>query len=237
MPSIIEAISQIESHQAEIDVRTSIVLFRFGSKERANPTAKAKAQGATEGNPYLKGTFIGEDEKGALTCQKVLNVYFAKTEDIVFFLGDEEEDITGVGSSCYVFLEGTLGWNDIEVDSKLNGNKSYSLSATSLCKYNSQGEFTYSELHADGKLESLTLKGTPETVVTLVASAKSRVMEMAPKLDPKSRPGRATIKVSTKPMSLDPDSEPSDQDFDIPAASTPEEKEAEKGGKVTAGVA
>lgn len=234
MPAIIDAITQKADRLPEIDVKTSIVIFKFGSKERAKPTARAKAQGATEGNLYLKGTFIGEDEKGNLTCQKVLNVYFAKPEDSVFFLGDEEENITGVGSSCYVFLEGTLGWNDIEVDSKLNGNKSYSLSATSLCKYNSQGEFTYSELHADGTLESLTLKGTPETVVTLVASAKSRVMEMAPKLDPKTRPGRKPIKISSNPMSLDPDSEPSDQDFDI---RTPEEKEAEKGGNVTAGVA
>jgi hypothetical protein len=217
MPAIIDAITQQNDMLPEIDVRTSIVLFKFGSKERAKPTARAKALGATEGNLYLKGTFIGEDEKGNLTCQKVLNVYFAKTEDAVFFLGDEEEDIEGVGSSCFVFLQGTLGWNDIEVDSKLNGNKSYSLSATSLCKYNSQGEFTYSELHADGKLESLTLKGTPGAVVTLVASAKSRVMELAPKLDPNTRPARKAIKVSSKPMSLEPDSEPSDQDFDIPS--------------------
>jgi hypothetical protein len=237
MPTLIDAIQQTELFTPEIQVKTSIVLFKFGSKERANPTAKAKSQGKTEGNAYFKGTFVGEDERGNLTCQKVLNVYFSKKDEMSFFTGNGI-DIAGVGSSCFVFLEGTLGWNDIELDSKLQANKSYTLSAASVCKYDSQGEFTYSELHADGKLESLTLKGTPGAVVTLVPAKSARVMEMAPKLDPATRPKRKAIQVSSKPVTLSPESAPADQDFEIPAQTeTPEESQAKKGGKATAGVA
>lgn len=195
--SIVEAIKQNGTDIPEINLRTDIVLFKFGSKERANPTAKMKAQGIQEGNAYFKGTFVGEDEKGSLTCQKVLNVYFSSNKDMIHFTGNGE-DIEGFSSSCLVFLMGQLGANDIEVDDKLQNNKSYTLSASSVCKYNSKGEFTYSEESKDGKLKSVTLKGTPGAVVT-ISLAKSGVMQLAPKLS-EERPKRKAIKVSSKPI-------------------------------------
>lgn len=235
MPAIIDAIQQNELYTPEIDIRTNIVLFRFSSKERANPTNKAKSQGKTEGNAFFKGTFVGEDEKGNLTCQKVLNVFFSKKDDMIHFTGNGL-DIKGVGATCFVFLEGTLGFNDISVDGKLSKNQSYTLSAASVCKYNEKGEFTYSELHADGTIESLTLKGTPGAVVTIVPKAESRIMELAPKLDPAKRPGRKAIEVSTKIDIKPPTSSPGGEDFEIPAE-TPETKQSKKGGKATAVVA
>lgn len=235
MPSIIEAITQTENFMPEIQIRQNIVLFKFGTKERANPTAKAKSQGKTEGNSYLKGTFVGEDERGLLTCQKVLNVYFSNKSDLTFFTGNGL-DVKGVGSTCLVFLMGQLGWNDISVDGKLNKNQSYSLSSSALCTYDSNGEFYYSEESKDGTLTGVTLKGEPGAVVC-VRIDKAGVMELAPKLDRAKRPGRKAIEVSTKidmkPLS-ESTSSPEGEDFEIPAQSKHGAKAVDPKAKVPA---
>lgn len=221
--SIVEAIKQNGTNIPEINLRTDIVLFKFGSKERANPTAKMKAQGIQEGNAYFKGTFVGEDEKGSLTCQKVLNVYFSSNKDMIHFTGNGE-DIEGFSSSCLVFLMGQLGANDIKVDDKLQNNKSYTLSASSVCKYDLKGEFTYSEESKDGKLKSVTLKGTPGAVVT-ISLAKSGVMQLAPKLSEETRPKKSPIKVSRNPIFGK--QAPKEDDFQIKSEGIQTEKAGE----------
>ena len=224
MPSLVEAITQNGVNIPEIKLRTDIVLFKFASKERAKPTARQKSQGAIEGNSFFKGNFVGEDEKGNLTCQKVLNVFFSSNKDMIHFTGDGDE-IEGFGSSCLVFLMGQLGVNDIELDGNLEGNQSYTLSATSVCKYDSNGEFTYSEETKEGKLKSVVLKGTPGSVVQ-ISLAKSGVMQMAPKLDPTKRPKKSPIKVSRNPIFGKPQTAQEDE-FEIKSDSTPEGRQAE----------
>ncbi len=228
MPSLIDAIKQTDSSSLPtIELRRDIVLFMFSSKERANPTARMKAKGIEEGNPYLKGTFVGEDEKGNLTCQKVLNVFFANNKDMITFTGNGD-DVEGLGSSALIFLMGQLSFNDIEVDGKLEANQSYSLSASSLCRYNPQGEFYYSEEKEGGKLKGVTLKGTPGAVVT-VSLEKSGVMQLAPKLDPTKRPKKSPIRVNTK-LSLGKTKPPEEEEFEIKSPSA-EETQAERGGE------
>jgi hypothetical protein len=193
MPALSEAIKQMELNMPTIELRRDIILFMFGSKERAKPTQRAKAQGIEEGNPYMKGSFVGEDEQGNLTCQKVLNVSFSNNRDITTFTGNGD-DVEGFGSSYLVFLMGQFSVNDVEP-----GNQSYTLSASSICRYDSTGEFYYSEEGKDGKLKGVTLKGTPGEIVT-VSLAKSGVMKMAPKLDPSKRSAKSPIKVSRNPV-------------------------------------
>jgi hypothetical protein len=224
MPSLIDAISQLENSIPTIELRTDIVLFKFATKERAKPTARMKAQGIEEGNPFLKGTFVGEDEKANLTCQKVLNVFFANNKDMITFTGNGD-DVEGLGSSALIFLMGQLSFNDIEVDGKLEANQSYSLAATSICRYNLNGEFYYSEEGKDGKLKSKILKGTPGAVVS-ISLERSGVMNLAPKLDPAKKPKKSPIKVSRNPIFGKPQST-KDDDFEIKSEDIQTEKAGE----------
>lgn len=177
-----------------IDLHTDIILFSFSSRERVSPTPSQKAQGATEGNTYCKGSFVGEDQHGNLACEKIINIFFTNPREISDITGNSEK--AGIGSDL-VFLQGKVDMGDgngpdIQLLSGTTG-KVISMNKAYICRYNDMGEFTYTE---DG--ESIIFKGKPCTPLT-VGTENTGTFKKAPSLT-ETRPARKPLMQANRIM-------------------------------------
>ena len=129
------------------------------------------------GKPYLHGSFVGKDQRGNWTSQKLIHVFPASSH---------LDNIDQVYEEDKFFLV-TGRYDERETD---QGNPVLSLSDARFATFDEKGEFKYTD-----EKGTTTIKGKPGELVSISIRIKAE-FKAAAQLDG-NRPKRAAVKTRT----------------------------------------
>lgn len=157
----------------EIQLSQDTILFM------ANEIRTVAENTRNAGKPYLHGSFVGKDQKGDWTSQKLIHVFPTVSNlDSIDTVYEEDR-----------FFLVTGRYDERETD---QGNLVLSLSDARFASFNDNGEFRFSDDKG-----TTTLKGEPGKLVSVEIRIKA-VFKTAAKLDDGNRPNRNREPIKTR---------------------------------------